>query len=199
MITILRYRSFLWWYFPLRFRDGVISRTWIAVRRPMNDMRRIPNRHHARTSKISSRVNMTPWNRPGIGKKRNLGCGPFLHGNRDVGLIAGCHFFRKSDSLGTENSNDRDQPSLGANVLAHFIKRDEQDTSQPEFPFTACWFREATRRINWWSLIRYGRSWADHDDAAGEAFAKCAKEMGFGYYSGRPGGRRLANLGIRQV
>jgi N6-L-threonylcarbamoyladenine synthase len=74
---------------------------------------------------------------------------------------------------------------LHAHVLAHFIKEDINDTNRPEFPFLCLLVSGGNSQI---ILVE------DHlkmkilgqtiDDAAGEAFDKCAKIMGLPY----PGG-----------
>ena len=65
---------------------------------------------------------------------------------------------------------------LQAHVLAHFIKETPDDDHAPSFPFL-CLLSGQTI-----------------DDAAGEAFDKCAKVMGLGYPGG-PVVNRLANEG----
>ncbi|MBI9060591.1 MAG: tRNA (adenosine(37)-N6)-threonylcarbamoyltransferase complex transferase subunit TsaD [Marinilabiliaceae bacterium] len=80
---------------------------------------------------------------------------------------------------------------LHAHVLAHFIKEDEQDANQPKFPFLCLLVSGGNSQI---VLVR------DHlnmeiigqtiDDAAGEAFDKCAKVMGLPY----PGGPLIDKL-----
>lgn len=84
---------------------------------------------------------------------------------------------------------------LQAHVLAHFIKEDEGDTSQPSFPFLCLLVSGGNSQI---ILVRsysvmeiIGQT---IDDAAGEAFDKCAKVMGLGYPGG-PVVDRLAKLG----
>ncbi len=84
---------------------------------------------------------------------------------------------------------------LQAHVLAHFIKEDEHDTNQPEFPFLCLLVSGGNSQI---ILVK---SYDDMeivgqtiDDAAGEAFDKCAKVMGLGYPGG-PVVDRLAKLG----
>lgn len=84
---------------------------------------------------------------------------------------------------------------LQAHVLAHFIKEDENDENQPRFPFLCLLVSGGNSQI---ILVK---SHAEMeiigqtiDDAAGEAFDKCAKVMGLGY----PGGPivdKLAKLG----
>ena len=77
---------------------------------------------------------------------------------------------------------------LQAHVLAHFIKETPDDTDQPTYPFLCL-------------LVSGGNAYNDMevigqtiDDAAGEAFDKCAKVMGLGYPGG-PVVNRLANEG----
>ena len=80
---------------------------------------------------------------------------------------------------------------LQAHVLAHFIKEDEQDENQPEFPFLCLLVSGGNSQI---ILVK---SYSDMeiigqtiDDAAGEAFDKSAKVMGLGY----PGGPLIDKL-----
>lgn len=74
---------------------------------------------------------------------------------------------------------------LQAHVLAHFIKEDVEDENQPSFPFLCLLVSGGNSQIilvksfNEMEII--GQT---IDDAAGEAFDKCAKVMGLGY----PGG-----------
>lgn len=84
---------------------------------------------------------------------------------------------------------------LQAHVLAHFIKEHDNDMDQPEFPFLCLLVSGGNSQIilvkayNDMEII--GKT---IDDAAGEAFDKCAKVMGLGY----PGGPivdRLAKEG----
>lgn len=80
---------------------------------------------------------------------------------------------------------------LQGHVLAHFIKEDENDKSAPEFPFLCLLVSGGNSQI---IVVR------DHldmevigqtiDDAAGEAFDKCAKVMGLPY----PGGPLIDKL-----
>lgn len=84
---------------------------------------------------------------------------------------------------------------LQAHVLAHFIKEDEHDMNQPEFPFLCLLVSGGNSQI----ILVKSHSEMEIigqtiDDAAGEAFDKCAKVMGLGY----PGGPivdKLAKLG----
>lgn len=84
---------------------------------------------------------------------------------------------------------------LQAHVLAHFIKEDEADGHQPGFPFLCLLVSGGNSQI-----IRV-KAYDDMeivgqtiDDAAGEAFDKCAKVMGLGYPGG-PVVDRLAKQG----
>ena len=80
---------------------------------------------------------------------------------------------------------------LQGHVLAHFIKEDENDESAPSFPFLCLLVSGGNSQI---IIVR------DHldmevigqtiDDAAGEAFDKCAKVMGLPY----PGGPLIDKL-----
>lgn len=84
---------------------------------------------------------------------------------------------------------------LHAHVLAHFIKENEADDNQPKFPFLCLLVSGGNSQI---ILVK---SYKDMeiigqtiDDAAGEAFDKCAKVMGLGYPGG-PVVDRLAKEG----
>lgn len=84
---------------------------------------------------------------------------------------------------------------LQAHVLAHFIKENEEDMNQPSFPFLCLLVSGGNSQIikvnayNQMEVI--GQT---IDDAAGEAFDKCAKVMGLGYPGG-PVVDRLAKEG----
>jgi N6-L-threonylcarbamoyladenine synthase len=80
---------------------------------------------------------------------------------------------------------------LQAHVLAHFIKDKDSDNKQPEFPFLCLLVSGGNSQI---ILVR---SYNDMevigqtiDDAAGEAFDKCAKVIGLPY----PGGPHIDRL-----
>ncbi len=84
---------------------------------------------------------------------------------------------------------------LHGHVLAHFIREDDEDNDQPEFPFLCLLVSGGNSQIvkvnayNDMEII--GQT---IDDAAGEAIDKCSKVMGLGY----PGGPiidRLARQG----
>lgn len=84
---------------------------------------------------------------------------------------------------------------LQAHVLAHFIKESEDDNNQPQYPFLCLLVSGGNSQI---ILVK---SYNDMeiigqtiDDAAGEAFDKCAKVMGLGYPGG-PVVDRLAKEG----
>ena len=84
---------------------------------------------------------------------------------------------------------------LQAHVLAHFIKETPEDDHAPSFPFLCLLVSGGNSQIikvnayNDMEVI--GQT---IDDAAGEAFDKCAKVMGLGYPGG-PVVNRLANEG----
>lgn len=84
---------------------------------------------------------------------------------------------------------------LQAHVLAHYIKEDENDTDQPEFPFLCLLVSGGNSQI---ILVKSHKEMEiigqTIDDAAGEAFDKCAKVMGLGYPGG-PVVDRLAKTG----
>ena len=84
---------------------------------------------------------------------------------------------------------------LQAHVLAHFIKQTESEENHPHFPFLCLLVSGGNSQI---ILVR---QWNDMevigqtiDDAAGEAFDKCAKVMGLPYPGG-PVVDRLAKEG----
>jgi N6-L-threonylcarbamoyladenine synthase len=80
---------------------------------------------------------------------------------------------------------------LQAHVLAHFIKQNEEDTHQPQFPFLCLLVSGGNSQI---ILVRAYNDMEvigqTIDDAAGEAFDKCAKVMGLPY----PGGPVIDRL-----
>jgi N6-L-threonylcarbamoyladenine synthase len=84
---------------------------------------------------------------------------------------------------------------LQAHVLAHFIKENDSDVDQPHFPFLCLLVSGGNSQIilvkarNDMQII--GRT---IDDAAGEAFDKCAKTMGLPYPGG-PAVDKLASQG----
>ncbi len=74
---------------------------------------------------------------------------------------------------------------LQAHILAHFVKENESDQNQPEFPFICLLVSGGHTQIvlvkDYLDMEILGST---IDDAAGEAFDKCAKVMGLPY----PGG-----------
>lgn len=84
---------------------------------------------------------------------------------------------------------------LHAHVLAHFIEEEGQITTVPTFPFLCLLVSGGNSQIilcNSYSDMRIiGQT---IDDAAGEAFDKCAKVMGLGYPGG-PVVNKFANEG----
>ena len=115
--------------------------------------------------------------------------GPGLMGSLLVGVSFAKGFAR---SLGIPMI---DVNHLTGHVLAHFIKAEGEDNVQPEFPFLCLLVSGGNSQI---ILVKAYNDMEilgqTIDDAAGEAFDKCAKVMGLGY----PGGpivNRLANEG----
>lgn len=84
---------------------------------------------------------------------------------------------------------------LHAHVLAHFIEEEGEEHQSPEFPFLCLLVSGGNSQI----ILVHSASDMEIigqtiDDAAGEAFDKCAKVMGLGYPGG-PVVNRLANEG----
>lgn len=88
---------------------------------------------------------------------------------------------------------------LQAHVLAHFIKQTPGDTDQPSFPFLCLLVSGGNSQIirvtSYDEMEVIGQT---IDDAAGEAFDKCAKVMGLGYPGG-PVVNKLANEGNQEA
>lgn len=88
---------------------------------------------------------------------------------------------------------------LQAHVLAHFIRSDNPDNKIPSFPFLCLIVSGGHTRIvllkSHFEMEILGNT---IDDAAGEAFDKCGKIMGFPYPSG-PIIDRLASQGNRDA
>lgn len=84
---------------------------------------------------------------------------------------------------------------LQAHILAHFIKEEANQNTQPSFPFLCLLVSGGNSQI---VLVKSHKEMEiigqTIDDAAGEAFDKCAKVMGLGYPGG-PVVDRLAKLG----
>lgn len=80
---------------------------------------------------------------------------------------------------------------LQGHVLAHFVKESDDDTNQPKFPFLCLLVSGGHSQLivvrDYLEMEVVGTT---IDDAAGEAFDKCAKVMGLGY----PGGPMVDKL-----
>ena len=84
---------------------------------------------------------------------------------------------------------------LQAHVLAHFIKESPEDNHAPSFPLLCLLVSGGNSQIIKVSAYNQMEVIGQTiDDAAGEAFDKCAKVMGLGYPGG-PVVNRLANEG----
>ena len=83
---------------------------------------------------------------------------------------------------------------LQAHVLAHFIKTNEEDNHQPKFPFLCLLVSGGNSQIvivrDYLNMEVIGQT---IDDAAGEAFDKCAKVLGLPY----PGGPMVDKLAAK--
>jgi len=110
--------------------------------------------------------------------------GPGLLGSLHVGTS-----FAKGLSLGLRVPIV-DVNHLHGHVLSHFIRREESDPV-PEYPFLCLLVSGGNSQIilvrNYNDMEIFGRT---IDDAAGEAFDKCAKVMGLPY----PGGPHIDRL-----
>lgn len=123
-------------------------------------------------------------------KKRDISAIAFTRGPGLLGsLLVGTSFakgFARSLNVPMMEINH-----LQAHVLAHFIKEDESDTNAPEFPFICLLVSGGNSQIilvhDHYNMEIIGQT---IDDAAGEAFDKCAKVMGLPY----PGGPVIDNL-----
>ena len=84
---------------------------------------------------------------------------------------------------------------LQGHVLAHYVKEDESDDHEPKFPHLCLLVSGGNSQIilvkNYLDMEVIGQT---IDDAAGEAFDKCAKVMGLPYPGG-PHVDRLAKIG----
>ncbi len=84
---------------------------------------------------------------------------------------------------------------LNAHVLANFIEDEDESHRSPEFPFLCLLVSGGNSQI---ILVHSDQNMEiigqTIDDAAGEAFDKCAKVMGLGYPGG-PVVNKLANVG----
>ena len=127
-------------------------------------------------------------------KKEELDAIAFTRGPGLMGsLLVGTSFAKGlSSGLGIPLI---DVNHLQAHVLAHFIKENDEDSNQPNFPFLCLLVSGGNSQI---ILVKahdvmevIGQT---IDDAAGEAFDKCAKVLGLGYPGG-PVVDRLAKEG----
>ncbi|HOB83700.1 MAG TPA: tRNA (adenosine(37)-N6)-threonylcarbamoyltransferase complex transferase subunit TsaD [Bacteroidales bacterium] len=88
---------------------------------------------------------------------------------------------------------------LQAHVLAHFIKKNEEGSDIPRFPFLCLLVSGGhTRIILMKSYLEMETIGNTIDDAAGEAFDKCGKLMGLPYPAG-PAINKLASEGSKNV
>lgn len=123
-------------------------------------------------------------------KKENISAIAFTRGPGLMGsLLVGTSFAKGfSVALGVPMV---DINHLQAHVMAHFIKEDTTDTNQPNFPFLCLLVSGGNSQIvlvnSYKDMKIIGQT---IDDAAGEAFDKCAKVMGLGY----PGGPLVDRL-----
>ena len=131
-------------------------------------------------------------------KKEELSAIAFTRGPGLMGsLLVGTSFAKGfSSALGIPMI---DVNHLQAHVLAHFIKESEDDNHQPDFPFLCLLVSGGNSQIikvnSYKDMEVIGQT---IDDAAGEAFDKCAKVMGLPY----PGGPiidRLAKEGTKDA
>lgn len=122
--------------------------------------------------------------------KDQIGAVAFTRGPGLMGSLLVGTSFAKAFAL-AQNIPLVDVNHLQAHILAHFIKEHAEDTDQPRFPFICLLVSGGNSQI---VLVH------DHlhmevigqtiDDAAGEAFDKCAKVMGLPY----PGGPLIDKL-----
>jgi len=121
--------------------------------------------------------------RAGIGK-RDLSAIAFTRGPGLLGSLLVGTSFAKGMSLGLRIPLI-DVNHLHGHVLSHFVRREAAD-AVPEFPFLCLLVSGGNSQI---ILVKSPREMEilgrTIDDAAGEAFDKCAKVMGLPY----PGGR----------
>lgn len=131
-------------------------------------------------------------------KKEELSAIAFTRGPGLMGsLLVGTSFAKGfSSALGIPMI---DVNHLQAHVLAHFIKESEDDNHQPDFPFLCLLVSGGNSQIikvnSYKDMEVIGQT---IDDAAGEAFDKCAKVMRLPY----PGGPiidRLAKEGNKDA
>lgn len=124
----------------------------------------------------------------GIDKKR-IGAIAFTRGPGLIGSLLVGTSFAKGMALGL-GCRLIDVNHLHAHVLAHFI-REKEDDKVPEFPYLCLLVSGGNSQL---VMVRSPRDMEiigrTIDDAAGEAFDKCAKVMGLPY----PGGPHIDRL-----
>ena len=122
-------------------------------------------------------------------KKEDLSAIAFTRGPGLLGSLLVGTSFAKGMSIGLDIPL-LDVNHLHAHVLSHFIKKEENDPV-PEFPFLCLLISGGNSQIvmvkSPYDMEIIGKT---IDDAAGEAFDKCAKVMGLPY----PGGPHIDRL-----
>ncbi|MBS2100248.1 tRNA (adenosine(37)-N6)-threonylcarbamoyltransferase complex transferase subunit TsaD [Carboxylicivirga linearis] len=123
-------------------------------------------------------------------KKEDISAVAFTRGPGLMGSLLVGTSFAKAFAL-TNDLPLIDVNHLHAHVLAHFIKEHPEDLDQPKFPFLCLLVSGGNSQIvmvkNHLEMEIIGQT---IDDAAGEAFDKCAKVMGLPY----PGGPLIDKL-----
>nr|WP_319399702.1 tRNA (adenosine(37)-N6)-threonylcarbamoyltransferase complex transferase subunit TsaD [uncultured Carboxylicivirga sp.] len=123
-------------------------------------------------------------------KKEEIDAVAFTRGPGLMGSLLVGTSFAKAFAL-TNKLPLIDVNHLHAHVLAHFIKENTEDNDQPEFPFLCLLVSGGNSQIvlvkSHLEMEIIGQT---IDDAAGEAFDKCAKVMGLPY----PGGPLIDKL-----
>ncbi|MDD6211516.1 MAG: tRNA (adenosine(37)-N6)-threonylcarbamoyltransferase complex transferase subunit TsaD [Bacteroidales bacterium] len=131
-------------------------------------------------------------------KKEELSAVAFTRGPGLMGSLLVGTSFAKGLALGL-NIPMIDINHLHAHVMAHFIKESPDDNHQPHFPFLCLLVSGGNSQIilvkSYNQMEVIGQT---IDDAAGEAFDKCAKVMGLGYPGG-PVVDRLSKEGDRKA
>jgi len=116
--------------------------------------------------------------------KENLSAIAFTRGPGLIGSLLVGSSFAKGLALGL-NIPLIEVNHIQAHVLAHFIKQEGDNKPQPPFPFLCLTVSGGHTQIvrvnNYFNMEIIGKT---NDDAAGEAFDKMAKTLGFPY----PGG-----------
>lgn len=170
-------------------RDGILLSNVIASQR-------VHEEYGGVVPELASRAhqqNIVPVvdaaiNRAGINKK-DLSAIAFTRGPGLLGSLLVGTSFAKGMSLGLRIPII-DVNHLHGHVLSHFVRRKPED-EVPEYPFLCLLISGGNSQIilvrNYNDMEILGRT---IDDAAGEAFDKCAKTMGLPY----PGGPHIDRL-----